>query len=606
MSVRYYTTTQGNQDDLLQELKAYLASFPTHNLYWKTAKAFALVRVLRDKAKEVFDYALFTAGDYEDFTKPVILSHTTFLEDRAYKSIENFYRGLKELLGLGLVEYVSGKYAKQDAYKEKKKVFGEKAYKTRSYYETNAYYIIPAIAYGVVASFLMERKDVPPALLTQGALRYREKMLKAFGKDFASLSMKELNEKIKELRPAYLLPAFTLYYFDLELLDPFSEEVRDLSERLKVLFTGEPQQLTLPMSTSGTGDKVNLTHSDTPPNHSDTVKMKVSDTVRIKVSDTFKMTVNHQTFNPHPPNLHTHTNEKEGLLSETQSQKVRPVKTSASSSAKPKDLQKDLQEDRSFLTSSSSPSKDQPKDQPKDGSSFTAFDVYSRLPKHLKDWIKDKLKEKGVREPLALLKRISPEELEENLKDFLKAEMDAELYEFLKDKLEIYDLTQFHLLPKEEREVFLAQKDEKILQDYRAWERARALKEPVNTVFLHIYKTLTWETLPKEVFKRKVQAFIKEIVEQKEKQKELASVVSELLRRLKTLGYLTEYEVNRTTMVRLSVKKYSSISGIINEWFSGAPKPEPFTSPPTEEKREEERSEEDGYEDDVDINEIPF
>jgi len=242
-----------------------------------------------------------------------------------------------------------------------------------------------------------------------------------------------------------------------------------------------------------------------------------------------------------------------------------------------------------------------------------AYEVYSKLPKELREWIKENLAKQGIQRPLALLKSISPKELEENVEAFLKTEMDPEEYKFFENRLGVLDLAQYHL--SEEKETFLAKKDEELLKAYRAWKKEKAVKGPINMIFMVIYKTLNGKPLPKDTFKETVKKLVMETVREKEKRTELVQIINELLRRLKDLELLKEYEEDGTTRVMLSVKDYENFSTLLtNELYNvlyrieGASNelpspPKDLSQPPNPEPEPERKPE---PEDDLDLDDIHF
>ena len=146
--------------------------------------------------------------DYEDFSKPVIMSVPT-LGSNTGMAKETVQRALKELIAKRFIDYVSGHYEKERAYAVRKEKFHDTR-QTRSYNEPNAYRLEEAVKVGLFISWLknyareqgINMKEVREVLRATSYLQdlYIYAVLE---KPATKVSMRKLREKLPEL-PGFL------------------------------------------------------------------------------------------------------------------------------------------------------------------------------------------------------------------------------------------------------------------------------------------------------------------------------------------------------------------------------------------------------------------
>jgi hypothetical protein len=121
----------------LHAIDGYL-TFPS---IFKTDEAFKILLYLIRKA------------DYEKEEPIVFFSYRRLQKALRFSSLKSVQKGIRELVSKKLLIPISGKFEKEKAREIREEYFG-KAYKTRSYNETNAYIISPALKLGLFLKYV--------------------------------------------------------------------------------------------------------------------------------------------------------------------------------------------------------------------------------------------------------------------------------------------------------------------------------------------------------------------------------------------------------------------------------------------------------------------
>ena len=488
---------------LIPNLKNYLANLTPAQLVFKVERTFRRFSPVSPKADKILS-CLLTYVDYGDVCKPVTLSTTRITEDLNLKRAST-YTALKELLLLGLIVYTSGKYEKEQALKERSKVFPD-TQKTRSYNEVNAYNLLPAIAYGIVCDFL-HANGVPYATLTNIALLFKKLAFENFD-ILLKQPLSELKAFLEEQPSIYLLPAFTLANIYGISDNPNSQEVYEIARELETLTIGA-------LCKSSSGDCL-ISQSDCLNPNGDCL-ISQSDCL-ISQSDCL-ICDNQPNHIPPNKNTHTHTVEKNAsapLHEVSHDQLAKPSenqKVSSKEEQKRKEEQSDKQSD--CLISQSRKVK---------------------LSDDVKEWFMDCLKRDGVRNPNALMRKMTDEEIRDTIKRHLDELIDnEEEYEFLKQHLPVEEIARYFLLSEEARIDFL--KDKKLLIELQNYYLAKEYENLFRQVF-----SIIISKADKEIAKKVLANFIRS--RYNGRAKKMKSLVEIFLRILKERKIIWEKQIN--------------------------------------------------------------